>query len=78
MEPIQIIGLLSGCIALFFALVSGITYFKVNKLFSLVSEEQIEQIMPIVEKQRRRIFAYLLISSIFTILTIVLSFIHNV
>lgn len=77
MEPIQIIGLFCGCVAIFFALVAGFTYMKINKLFSLITEDQIEKVMPIVEKQRRRIFAYLMISSIFTIATIVLSVIHN-
>ena len=77
MEAIQVIGLFSGCIAIFFALVAGFTYFKINKLLSTVTEEQLERISPLIDKQRRRIFAYLLLSSIFTILTIVLSFIFN-
>lgn len=78
MGPIQIIGLLCGCFALFFALVTAITYFKLKKFFTLISEEQFEQAEPIIEKQRRRIFAYTILSSIFTVLTIVFSFVANI
>ena len=78
MEAIQIIGLISGCLAVFFALVAGIIYFKLNKILISLTEEQLKKIIDSVDKQRRRMYAYVLISSIFTILTIVLSFIYNI
>ena len=77
MNTIQTIGLLCGCFALFFALVTAIMYFKIKKFFTLITEEQFEQAAPIIEKQRRRIFAYTIISSIFTVATIILSFVAN-
>ena len=55
MEALEIIGLISGCCALFFAIVAGLTYFRINKLLSLISEDVLDQAMPIVEKQRRRV-----------------------
>lgn len=78
MDTIQIIGLLCGCCALFFALVTAIMHFKIKKFFSLITEDQLEQAEPIIEKQRRRIFAYTILSSIFTVATIILSFVANI
>lgn len=78
MDTLQIIGLLCGCCALFFALVTAIMYFKIKKFISLITEDQYEQAGPIIEKQRSRVFAYTIISSIFTVATIVLSFIVNI
>ena len=77
MDTLQIIGLLCGCFALFFALTTAILYFKVKKFCSLISDEQLEQAAPIIEKQQKKVFAYTIISSIFTIATIVLSIIVN-
>ena len=73
MEALEIIGLISGCCALFFAMVAGLTYFRINKLLSLINEDQLEEAAPIIEKQRRRVYAYLVLSCIFTVLTIVMS-----
>lgn len=73
MEALEIIGLISGCCALFFAMVAGLTYFRINKLLSLINEDQLEEAAPIIEKQRCRVYAYLVLSCIFTVLTIVMS-----
>ncbi|MBQ7225614.1 MAG: hypothetical protein IJX02_03315 [Clostridia bacterium] len=78
MGPLQISGLICGCIALFFALVTGLTYFRIKKFISLINESQMEEAMPIIEKQRRRVYGYLVASSIFTLATIVLSIINSI
>ncbi|WP_405354739.1 hypothetical protein [Ruminococcus sp.] len=75
MESLEIIGLICGCCALFFAIVTGLTYFRIKKLISLISEDLLEQALPIIEKQRRRVYAYIILSSIFTVATVVLSII---
>ena len=77
MGAIQIIGLISGGCALFFALAAGILYFKIKQLFSLISEDQYEQVMPIVEKQRKKVYTLAGLSTVFTILTIVMAIINN-
>ena len=77
MTPIQICGLICGCVALFFALIAGMTYFKIKKLFSLIDESQYEAVMPIVEKQRRRVYIETLLSGILAIATVVLAIINN-
>ena len=78
MEFIQIIGLLCGCVALFFALTAGILYFKLKKFVSLITEDQLKQAMPIFEKQRRRLYTYAVISCVSCIATIVFSIILNI
>ena len=78
MGALQIIGIACGGCALFFALVAGILYSKINKLFYLISDDQIEQVMPIVEKQKKRVYLYVTISTICTIATVVLSIVRNV
>ncbi len=78
MDTIQIIGLLCGCFALFFALATAIMYFKIKKFISLITEEQFEQAEPIIEKQRRRVFAYTILSSVFTVATIIFSVVSNI
>lgn len=75
MEALEILGLISGCCALFFAIVAGLTYFRINKLLSLISEDLLDQAAPIIEKQRRRVYAYVILSCIFTVATVVLSII---
>jgi hypothetical protein len=77
MGAIQIIGLIGGGCALFFALAAGILHFKIRQLFSLISEDQYEQVMPIVEKQRRKVYILAGLSTLFTILTIVMAIINN-
>ena len=73
MAPLEILGLICGCGALFFAIVTGLTYFRIKKFISLINEDLYEQAMPIIEKQRRRVYAYLVLSCIFTVLTLVFS-----
>ena len=75
MTPFEILGLIFGCGALFFAIVTGLTYFRIKKFISLIDEEMYEQAIPIIEKQRRRIYAYVVLSCIFTVLTLVFSII---
>ena len=60
-----------------FALAAGILYFKIKQLFSLISEDQYEQAMPIVEKQRKKVYILAGLSTLFTILTIVMAIINN-
>ncbi len=78
MDIVQTIGIFCGCIALFFALVAGILYFKLKKFISLITEDQLKQAMPIFEKQRRRLYTYVVISCLFCIATIVFSIIVNI
>lgn len=77
MDAIKFIGLLCGGMALFFAIIAGILYYKIKKLFSLIDESQYEQVMPIVEKQRRKVYINTLISVLFTIATVVLAIING-
>ena len=74
---IQFLGIACGCLALFFAFVAGLTYFKIKKLFSLIDESQYEAVMPIVDKQRKRVHFEMLMCALFTIATVVLSLIYN-
>ena len=75
---IQFFGLLCGSLALFFAFVAGLTYFKIKKLFSLIDESQYDAVMPIVDKQRKRVYVEMLLCALLTIATVVLTIIYNV
>ncbi len=77
MTTIQIFGIIFGCLALFFAFVAALTYLKLKKLFTLIDESQYEQLMPFVEKQRKRIYIETLISALLTIVTVVLAIINS-
>ena len=74
---IPFLGIVCGCLALFFAFVAGLTYFKIKKLFSLIDESQYDAVMPIVDKQKKRINVEMLLCALLTIATVVLSLIHN-
>ena len=77
MDGIQICGIICGALALFFALVAGMTYMKIKKLFTLIDESQYEAIMPFVEKQRKRVYFEALLCVLLTIATAVLSVING-
>lgn len=77
MEAIKILGLISGCLALFFALVAGMTFFKIKKLLSIIDESQYEAVMPFVEKQRKRVYIETLLCALLTIATVVFTLIYN-
>ena len=77
MTVVQVLGLMCGGLALFFAFVAGLTYFKIKKLFSLIDESQYEEVMPIVEKQRRRVYIETFLSVLFTVTTVVLAIVNN-
>ncbi len=77
MVAVKILGLTCGCLALFFALVAGLTYFKIRKLFSIIDESQYEAVMPIVEKQRKRVYIEALLCALLTIATVVLTIVYN-
>ena len=78
MGVIPFLGLVCGGLSLFFAAIAAMIYFKIKKLYSLIDESQYEQVAPIVEQQRRRIHISLLLSSLFTIATIIFSIVYNV
>lgn len=77
MEAIQFFGLLCGFFAVFFGVIAFIIYMKIKKLFSLIDESQVEQVLPIVEKQRKKVYINMYLSCLFTIITLVLSIIYN-
>lgn len=77
MTPIQVFGVICGLVALFFAFVAGLTFFKIKKLFSLIDESQYEQVMPFVEKQRKRVYIETLLSALFTVITVVLAVVNS-
>ena len=77
MTPVQVFGLICGFIALFFAFVAGLTLFKIKKLFSLIDESQYEQVMPFVEKQRKRVYIETLLSALFTVITVILAVVNS-
>lgn len=77
MTAVQICGLICGGLALLFALIAGLTYFKLKKLFSIIDESQYEQILPFVEKQRKRVYIETLISALFTVATVVLALVNS-
>ncbi len=78
MTAIQIFGLICGCVALFFSLVAGLTYLKIKKLFSIVDESQYENIMPFVEKQKRRVYIQTLLAGSFAVATVILAIVNIV
>ena len=63
--------------ALFFAFVAGLTYFKLRKLLTLIDESQLEQIMPFIEKQRKRVYIETSLSALLTLATLVLAIVNN-
>ena len=77
MGVIPFLGIVCGGFSLLFAAVAAMIYFKIKKLYSLIDESQYEQVEQIVEQQRRKIHISLLLSSIFTIATIVLSVVNS-
>lgn len=78
MTAIQVFGLICGCIALLFALIAALTYFRIKKLFSIIDESQYEAVMPIVEKQKKRVYVETLLSGAFAIATVILAIINIV
>lgn len=78
MTTIQVLGLISGCIALFFSLVAGLTYLKIKKLFSIIDESQYEAVEPFVEKQKRRVYIETLLAGVFAIVTVIFAIINVV
>ena len=78
MTAIQILGLVFGCIALFFSLVAGLTYFKIKKLFSIIDESQYESVASFVEKQKRRVYVETLLAGVFAIATVVFAIINAI
>ena len=71
----QVLGLICGCLSLFFASIAGVTYYKLKQFFSLVDEEYMEEALKIGEKQKKKISISLIICSIFTVATLVFSII---
>ena len=78
MIGLQICGVVSGLLALFFAFVAALTHFKIKKLFSLIDESQYEAVMPFVEMQRKRVYVETLICIFLTIVTAVLALVNGI
>ena len=78
MTWVQIVGIICGCVALFCAFAAGLTYFKLRKLFTLIDESQYEEIMPFVEKQRKRVYIEGLLCAFLTLVTLALTIINSI
>ena len=76
MDAINVIGIICGCVSLFFGCIAGVTYYKLKQFFSLIDDEYMEEAMKIGEKQKKKIIFSLVICSLFTVATMVLSFIN--
>jgi len=72
------LGIICGCLALFFALVAGMTHFKIKKLLSIIDESQYESLASFIEKQRTRVYIETLICVLLTIATAVFAITNNV
>lgn len=77
MTGLQISGLICGCLALFFAFIAGLLYFKLKKLFYIIDEEQYEQLLPFIEKQRKKVYFSTSISALLSVATVVLSLVNT-
>ena len=71
----QVIGLICGCLSLFFASIAGVTYYKLKQFFSLVDEEYMDEAIKIGEKQKKKITVSLILCSVFTVATLIFSII---
>lgn len=72
MEWFNYIGIASGVFSLFFGFISFFLYFKVKKLVSLLSEEEMKDAAPIINDQVKKVKISLIACVILGIVAIVL------
>lgn len=70
----EVLSLILGCLSLLFGALAGMTYYRLKQFLELITEDQLESAMPIIEKQKRRIYTFLIVCTVMTIATMVVSF----
>lgn len=73
--PWKSIGIVASIISMFSGFCAIFLFFRVRKLFTLLTEEQMEEAAPIVKKQYRRIKIFLFVCLLLGVTGLILLFI---
>ncbi|MBR2943501.1 MAG: hypothetical protein IKC16_00255 [Clostridia bacterium] len=74
-EAITWLGIISGLISLFMGFVALFLYFKVRKLFTLLNEEQLKEVAPIINSQNKKIKICLILCVVLGVIAVISLFI---
>ncbi len=72
MEWYNLIGLIASLMSMFSGFVAILLYFKVRKLVSLLTDEQLEGAGPFIQKQYKKIKIFLLVCFVLGIAGVIL------
>lgn len=72
MEWYNIVGIIFSLISMFSGFVAILLYFKVRKLISLLTDDQIEGATPFIQKQYKRIKTFLFVCMLLGITGVIL------
>lgn len=74
MEWLKYVQLICGFAGLFFGLLAMFTYFRIKKICSTYSEEELQNIMPMLKKQSKRINIYVLLLFVLTVAALIINY----
>ncbi|MGM9645975.1 MAG: hypothetical protein ACI3XS_04750 [Eubacteriales bacterium] len=74
MEWLKYIQIICGFGGLFFGLLAMFTYFRIKKICSTYTEEELQSVMPMIKKQSKRINIYVLLLFVLTVAALIINY----